>query len=46
MLKNELAQQERFDKWITLAHAHQRMDDGHLSQKIMMAKKEKNMLGM
>ncbi len=46
MLKNELAQKERFDKWITLAHANQRMDDGHLSQKIMVAKKEKNMLGI
>jgi hypothetical protein len=38
MLKNEFVQKERFDKWITLAHAHQRMDDGHLSQKRVVAK--------
>jgi hypothetical protein len=37
-------QKERFDKWITLACAHQRMDDGHLSQKKLVAKKERNML--
>ncbi len=46
MLKNELVQKERFDKWITLADAHQRMDDGHFSQKNVVAKKERNMLGI
>jgi hypothetical protein len=46
MLKNELMQKERFDKWITLVDAHQRMDDGHFSQKNVVAKKERNMLGI
>ncbi len=39
-------QKERFDKWITLVDAHQRMDDGHFSQKNVVAKKERNMLGI